>query len=379
MILGAAFLAAQPVPTRAQAWVLALDSRGAVVGDLKTEEFRVEAGGKTRAVVAVKTPAQTADASQSWVLVFEPIRDLNFRATAFLAAADFLTKVPVGDRVFIIARGKDSLESLMPGLSSRRSLWAEALVKVPGMLPEGLVGTSKETLQGMGFDPGYTDQLDGEEGQRKLVELSARFRSGPTGWAGGTPDNRVGGALERLNFDNPMHVRMLIGVVGHEMKALESIVDQFSKIPGQRHMVIFSRSEADDLAHPAVKRAIYKRFKREQGDLGGPAESANLANRDMTLFQASIKAKAVASGVTVYSVAGEGAAWDGNLGGAAQVSGGFAFPLRTGTENNFGPAIQVFGSRYLVQWTRESASTVPASLDISTSRKGVKILAQTLQ
>ncbi len=136
MILGMSLLAGQPSQPRNQAWVLALDGRGALVGDLKVEEFRVKVAGKPRTLAQVKTPAQTADAAQSWVLVFEPIRDTNMRAAAFVAAADFLTKVPDGDRVFIVARGKDTLESLMPGFSLRRGLWAEALAKVPAMLPE---------------------------------------------------------------------------------------------------------------------------------------------------------------------------------------------------------------------------------------------------
>jgi hypothetical protein len=104
LILGTGLIAGQPSQPRNQAWVLALDGRGAMVGDLKPEEIRVKVDGKDRAVVQVKTPAQTADASQSWVLVFEPIRDITFRAAAFVAAADFLTKVPEGDRVCIVAR-----------------------------------------------------------------------------------------------------------------------------------------------------------------------------------------------------------------------------------------------------------------------------------
>jgi hypothetical protein len=377
LALCAALTAGQPAPadTR-QAWVLALDATGGVVNDLKPEEFQIKVDGRSCMISEVKAPGQTAEAPQSWILVFEPIRDFRFRVTAFRAAVDFLENIPEGDRVQIVARGKDSLESLMGGLSARRSLWAEAMAKVPPMLPEELVGSPKETLQGAGFNPSFTDESDGEAGQQKLMELAARFRVAPAGWAGGTPENRNLDVLQRLGFNDPMHIRAVVLTVGHEMKALESLVETFSSVPGQKHLVVFSRCEADDLAHPAVKQAVFRKFKRQKDDLGGPAESASLANRDMVLIQSSLKTKVLASGVMVYSVAGEGAAWNGNLGGTAQLSGGYAFSLRDGLENRFGKNMQVFGSRYLVTWVQSASvpdRTVPD--EIRTSRKGVRLLS----
>ena len=379
MILGMSLLAGQPSQPRNQAWVLALDGRGAMVGDLKAEEFRVKVAGKPRTLVQVKTPAQTADAAQSWVLVFEPIRDTNMRGAAFLAAADFLTKVPGGDRVFIVARGKDSLESLMPGFSLRRGLWAEALAKVPAMLPEALVGSSKNTVQGAGFQASFADATDGAAGQEALTALLAKFRSGAPGWASGTMDQRNVNVLDRLNFDNPTFVTGLLATVGREGTVLGSLLDQLAQVPGQKHVVVFSRCEADDLTHPNVKRAMSQNFKREKGDLGGPAESAALATRDMTLLQAELKAKAVASGVTVYSVAGAGQNVMGHVGTIASATGGFCFPLSSGVEAQFGQGIQIFGSRYLVQWAEEGTASGPASLEITTTRKDVKVLVQSLR
>ena len=255
LIIGAGLVAGQPSQSRTQAWVLALDGRGALVGDLKSEEIRVKVDGKIRPVLQVKTPAQTADAAQSWVLVFEPIRDINHRLSAFLAAADFLTKVPDGDRVLIVARGKDSLESLMPGFSVRRGLWAEAMAKVPGMLPEGLVGMSKESLQGAGFQITFADVSDGTAGQDALNALSARFKSDTSGWTGGTNDVRGVRVLDRLNFDNPMFISGLISTIARESKVLGSILDQVAPWPGQKHVIVFSRCEADDMCHPEITRA----------------------------------------------------------------------------------------------------------------------------
>ncbi len=379
LTLGISLLAAPPVVTRTQAWVLALDGKGALVGDLKPSEIQVKVDGKVRPVLQFKTPAQTADAAQSWVLVFEPIRDTNMRALAFVAAADFLSKVPDGDRVFIVARGKDSLESLMPGFSLRRGLWAEALAKVPDMLPEGLVGSPKETLQGAGFKADFADTSDGPKGQDAVNALLGRFKSGAPGWAKGTVDVRGVNVLDRLNFNNPAFISGTVATINREGKALGSIFDLVAPVQGQKHVVVFSRCESDDMAHPSVKRAMSQKFTREKGDSGGPAEAARLANADMVILQTALKEKAVAAGVTLYSVAGPGQNVVGNIGIISPFTGGMAFPLTAGVDLQFGQGIQVFGSRYFVQWTEDGPPAGINSLDISTTRKDIKLMVQSLR
>ena len=130
------------------------------------------------------------------------------------------------------------------------------------------------------------------------------------------------------------------------------------------------------MAHPEINRAMAKRFKRSADDNGGPGESATFAYGEMTLLQAKLKSKAVADGVTLYSVAGTGQNVTGHIGTIAPDTGGFAFALSTGIEVQFGQGIQVFGSRYLVQWSEDAMPGGPASLDISTTRKDVKLIAQ---
>ena len=375
-LLGVALVAGQPLQDRTQAWVLALDGRGGVVGDLKPEELVLKVDGKICPVIQVKTPAQTAEAPQSWVLIFEPIRDRSHRAVAFLAAADFLTKLPDGDRVCIVAKGKDTLETLMPGFSVRRGLWAEALAKVPDMLPESLVGSSKETVQGAGFNATFTDVTDGPAGQEALVSLLNRFKNGTTDWAKGRIDMRGVKVLDRLNFDNRGFVMGFVATIERESKVMESFFDIVGPVRGQKHIVVFSRCESDDMCHPSVAQAMNKKFKREKGDMGGPAEAAQLAFRDMTLLQNKLKARAVADGITLYSVSGSGNNILGHIGTVAPSTGGFAFPLASGTEVTFGQSIQVFGFRHLVQWTEDGISSAPSSVEITTSRPGVRLLVQ---
>jgi hypothetical protein len=265
----------------------------------------------------------------------------------------------------------------MPGLSARRGLWAEALAKIPDMLPEALVGAPKETLQGAGFQATFTDASDGPSGQDALNALLARFKAGTPGWAKGTIDQKGINVLDRLNFNSPMFITGLLATITRESKALASVFDLVAPVPGQKHVVVFSRCESDDMTHPNVKRAMSQKFKRETGDAGGPAESAELATRDMTILQTELRAKAVAAGVTLYSVAGPGQNVLGHIGTIAPATGGFAFPLSSGIESRFGQGVQVFGSRYLVQWTEEAAPGGPGILDISTTRKDVKVMAQT--
>lgn len=58
-------------------------------------------------------------------------------------------------------------------------------------------------------------------------------------------------------------------------------------------------------------------------------------------------------------------------------TGGFCFPLNSGVEARFGQGIQVFGSRYLVEWTEEGAPAAVGPLEVSTTRKDVKLIVQT--
>jgi hypothetical protein len=375
--LAVGLAAGEPAPARAQIWAMVMDARGGVVGDLKSDEIQLKIGGKVQPLLELKRPDQLLEAPQSWVLVFEPIRDAVTRAIAFTAAADFLTKVPEGDRVFIVARGKDTLESLMPGFSADRAMWAKAMEAVPGMLPESLTGIPTGRLGGQGFDPLLKSPAGDAQGQDKLMALFTKFKSGGTSWAGGTSDQKGRTALDRLNLNDSMLVSSLVQIAGREMKTLESLLDGLADVPGQKHMIVFSRCEADDLMHPSIRTAMNQSFKRTRGDLGGPAETATLAIRDVTIQQLQVKEKAIRAGVMLYSVAGSGPNIVGNMGNIALDTGGFCFPLRSELEFQFGQGIQVFGSRYLLRWSGEGRPTSLAPVDITVKRKGVRVIAPT--
>jgi hypothetical protein len=87
----------------------------------------------------------------------------------------------------------------------------------------------------------------------------------------------------------------------------------------------------------------------------------------------------MAAGTTLYSVAGSGQNVAGRLGSVAPITGGFVFPMNAGLEHNFGQGIQILGSRYLLQWNEDSSPAGSVSMDISTTRKGVKLVGQALR
>jgi hypothetical protein len=371
--------AEEPAQDGSQLWMVVLDARGSLVGDLRPDEIELKIGGKVRPLTDLKRPDQLATATQSWILVFEPIRDTTSRAIAFTAAADFLTKVPEGDQVFLVARGKDSLESLLPGLSIDRAAWAKALERVPGMLPESLTGLPTGKLGGQGFElfPKLAAPQPG--GQEALTALLTRFKTGALTWAGGTTDQKGRSAMDRLNLNDSGMVSGLVQSVGREMKTLESVLESLAPVPGQKHMIVFSRCESDDLNQPSIRMAMNQNWdkQRVKGDLGGPAETATLAVRDITIQQMQLKAKSVKAGVMIYSVAGSAPNITGNMGSVALATGGFCFPLRSELESQFGQGIQLFSSRYLLRWADTGAATGAAPLDISIKRKGVRVIAPT--
>ena len=182
--------------------------------------------------------------------------------------------------------------------------------------------------------------------------------------------------LDRLDFNDYGFVMGYVAAIERESKALGSIFDAVAPVPGQKHLVVFSRCESDDLSHPSVAQAMSRKFRRVKGDMGGPAEIAALVFRDMHLLQNKMKARAIADGITLYSVAGSGQNIFGHVGSVAPATGGFAFPLASGIETTFGRNIQVFGFRHLVQWAGDAAPGAPAPLEIITSRQGVRLLLQ---
>jgi hypothetical protein len=176
-------------------------------------------------------------------------------------------------------------------------------------------------------------------------------------------------------------------------------------------VVLFSRFEADDIASPEMANlttqfsgqvddsnsdhdGIYKwassaggdgtstigNFQRMKGDNGGPAEFAALAVRDTTQARETLKNVIGHSGITLHSVAGTSPGFLGNLGRISQETGGYAFPFNSTMVARLASTLQSFNARYELTWAGGDLSPAkPSSLDISVTRKDVKLFAPRLR
>ncbi len=387
-LAGVALFAGDVQGPRHQAWVLVLDSKGNVVPDLKANEFQVKVAGADCPVVKLQNPGETGTMAQSWILVFEPIRDMRFRAQAFAAASDFLSQLPEGDRALVIVRSPAEFQSLMPGLTAKRADWAQAMRQVPDLVPEKLMGSPDPAIKGKGFDPAYTAASDGVPGQNAILVVMKAFQADKADkgtLSKGTMEQRGMGAIQRLNFADPTGVSTQVKAIGMDVKGLEAIMQALASIPGQKHMIVFSRNEMDDMTNPAIKRSGGDDIRNPTRDVMGggnigsayQAETASKASGEMIVYQSSLKAKALASGVTLYSVAGQGQDFKGNVGFIAAATGGFGFTFGPNMGIQFAQGIQAFGSRYLLDWSESGDAKSGASLSITTTRKGLKVIAQT--
>lgn len=374
-----AFLPALAQAPQRSAWVFAADDKGAPLTQLPTTGWKVAVGGKEAKVTKVESPDQFGTQAQSWALVFEPIRDPAFRLGAFQAAAQFLVNLPEGDRVAVVARTKAGLAPITAGLTTDRLAWVKALEALPGTLCAGFEGTPGARGAGL-------EQLAVREGTPSpaepfvaalrafLASVSKAIADSPYG----KPEARGVRTLDRLEMDRPTLVRGRLNIVSLEVGSLEALIQRLGESGGAAHCIVYSHNDADDFASPAVRKALGQSFQRQKGDEGGPQESAELAFRETNLAQARLGRTAIASGVTLHSVGGGGAAFLGFFGVPAQATGGLAMPFDGGLTRQLGDRLLAFSNRYRVAWEEGSdASATPQSLAITAPVAGAKLTVKT--
>jgi hypothetical protein len=371
---------AQAIPHQLEpihGWVLAVDAKGAVVTDLRTEEFQITENGQARPVRSLDGPLSTSQMAQSWLLLFEPIRDARYRQTAILAVAEFVALLPEGDRVLFLVRTKDHHRALTPGFSMDRALWAKALSEVDSNLAEALNSPPDPTKALSGFDASLNDKPNPTGGKAlesalvKCREVAARTESS---------DPRGLSALQSLGLRDPSAVATSSKIAVEEMKAMGEILGILAKTAPQAQAIIFSRNEMDDFASPEFAKATRTTYTRHKGDLGGPQESAELGLRDTTLARGVLVPAVAQQGWTIHSVAGYSSLFKGNLATLAYSTGGMAITFGSNTVQVVAQGLQSFGSRYHLSWiptvgTSEKGRVV----DIKCSRPGIKLFAPTLR
>jgi len=381
--------------------VLAFDAKGALVQDLKAEEFKVVDSGEAVKVQKLQGPAVTSQEPGQWVFLFEPVRDPNHRLAAVRAAAEFLDTFAAGDKALIIVRSKEAFTCLTPGLTAQRTRWAAARNQLPDLHLENLTNALEPSKALAGFTPGFQDGPLPAGDATALAPVLNDLRQGAPRFLTGTRDVRGSTAMQRLNFDNAPTVASRVRVVLGEMASLGEVFKALEPLAGPKQVVIFSRFDADDTTSPEIltastkysgapgaKRMVaggggsstFNQFTRSVDDQGGPAEYASLLVRDTTLARERLQTLIAHTGITLHSVAGNGPAWMGNLGRVALNTGGYAFPLTPATPAQLPAVLQFFNARYELTWLGPvPAPGVPLKLEISTTRKGIKIMAPTLR
>lgn len=358
--------------------ILPLDTKtGAALQDLKPEELRVKLGGEARKVTRVEPPK--ADVPVRWVLLFEPIRETSYRALAFLAAAEFLRQLPEGDEVLLVVREKEVYRPLGARFSLNKEALAQQFLTLPDRVPEFLNTPCKGEL--LPIDGGPAEAaVDVAKGNKTFESIVQRIAANGQKFAKGLNDPRGTKGMD------PTLLAPAAEILRVEMtKSLPALVDQLAALPGDKHLVIFSRNEADELTRPDFLNAkwttqqtapdprLLGQSRNAANYAATPNDNLTAAAREALTSRETFKERVSRHDLMIHSVAGVGQNIVGFMGDVAPITGGQVFTFINGLEQTLPGAL--FGYRDCLQVTLEgSAASKPAKLEIEVTRSNVKLI-----
>lgn len=370
-------LAAADGPGSLTLRALPLGDRGVVPG-IQAGAWKVKVAGKDAPVVGMRTPEQMGQARQKWAFVLMPLRDPEARRLALQAVATFMTTLPATDSVLLVMRTSDGLVPLTPGFTTRPSLWAAALDRASKELPGRLKGSP---------DPAFTlpptPASEPEEGMQPVQGFLARV---------GSMD------LQRSTDDSMNARRSLTEVYAVEDMAsqtktvaaavagLEKLADALAKEPGEKHLVLFSRNEVDDLSNPFWGQRV---SKMPAGGLRGGSSimpgrdvqntrlTTEMMIRDVSLAIRAFNARIAADGLTLHAVGGTGEGFGGAYAEVATASGGFRYNLTPDLPARMGQLLPLWAATYELKVDLPAGVARPADVSVEAPAKGVKLFAPT--
>lgn len=368
-------------PGVVQVKVLAMNEKG-VVGDLGAQDWKLKIDGKDAKVLSQRSPADVAKEGQKWAFVLLPMRGSDIRSLSFQAIAEFMKDLPASDSVLLVMRSTKGLECLTPGFTTRPSLWAAALKRANQDLPTRLAGNAEPTFvlppspaneAAEGMEPvlAFLKELAAAPPKRTADEVAGRAKSIMEDY----PTNELGGVTKMAK---------------EALLSLENLGEVIAKVGGEKNLVVFSRNEVDDLANPVWSRSVSSMAGgglRDQGMRGGkplglgtdpsveynPKVHTELMIKEMVLALESLKAKYATLGMSLHSVGGAGAAYGGALSATAMNTGGFSFRFGTTLVPQFAQLLPLWASRYELNVILPAGQARPASVDVSTARKGLNL------
>lgn len=358
--------------------MLPLDTKtGAAIQDLKPEELRVKLGGEARKVTRVDPPK--AEVPVRWILLFEPIRETSYRGLAFLAAAEFLRQLPEGDEVLLVAREKESYRPLGTRFSLNKETLAQQFLTLPDRVPEFLNTPCKGEL--VAIDGGPAEAAGNlAKGNLAFEAIVQRISTNAAKFAKGLNDPRGTKGMD------PTLLAPAAEILRVEMtKSLPALVDQLAALPGDKHLVIFSRNEADELTRPDFLNAkwttqqtapdprLLGQSRNAANYAATPNDNRTTAAREALTSRETFKERVSRHDLMIHSVAGVGQNIVGFMGDVAPITGGQVFTFINGLEMTLPGAL--FSYRDCLQVTLEgNAPAKPAKLEVEVTRSNVKLL-----
>jgi hypothetical protein len=361
--------------------VLPLDAKG-VVGDLLPGDWKVQVGGKDAVVLAQRTPAQTGQEGQKWVFVLLPIRDQDFRQLMLHTIATFMATLPPSDAVLVVLKSAKGLQCLTPGFTTRPSLWAKALDVAVTDLHGGLEGDAEtvftlpaspkgEPQEDMTAITAFLTALPGKKMEKRVEDQVSRRKS----------------VMDSYGVDSlGSQAKLVTGVLG----SIEKMAGTLAQVPGEKHVIILSRNEVDDLANPVWGQQVARMSAGGTRGLGRNEVTAGrdvlntrlqteLMIRDVSLARAALRDTVAGLGLTIHSVGGSGLNYTGAFEDVALASGGNAFRMENELPARLTQALTVWAARYELQVALPKGTFRPAKISVETTRKGLKLFAPTLQ
>ena len=162
------------------------------------------------------------------------------------------------------------------------------------------------------------------------------------------------------------------------MEALTQLLDQLAGLSGDKHLVIFSRSEADLYMRPDHLTPKWEQTVMGNSIVRTPNTSQQSATQPLLMAREAMKESVRKTGLMVHSVAGSAINDQGFFGDVALSTGGQAFSVTNGLENRLPGALLVYRNCVLV--TLDGPPPAKASsVDLNCSRANTKLIAPRLR
>ena len=355
--------------------VLPVDTRtGSIVTDLRPADLAVKVGGESRKVMRIEPFAP--EVPVRWILLFEPFQESRHRAVAFLAAAELLRQIPDGDQALLIVREGEGYRPLATRFSLNRSSWSQQLSQVPGLLSEYLRSAAKPGVRLNLEDTQVEAAGDAKTATAVIQALLQKINADPLAFAKGTVESVTRQDTSSEGYWSSAAAQAQI--IRQEMEALTHLMEQLAGLSGDKHLVLFSRSETDLYMRPDHLTPKWEKTIMGNSIVRTPNTSQQSATQPLVLVREAMKESLRKGNLMVHSVSGSAKSDQGFFGEVAQSTGGQAFAVVNGIEAQLPGALLAYRNSVLVTVDGPLPAKA-AKIDISCTRPNTKLIGPRLR